>query len=110
MKQDYGEFAKICGPTPRNIILEFFLALRTLDYGIGDIAEECGLNRATTYNTMSELIKEKLIIHSRMVGRTQLYKLNTTDSNVKKLIEMFDLLLAKIAEEYEEGDKILIEQ
>ena len=106
--KEYGEFAKICGPTPRNIILEFFLALRTLDYGIGDVAEDCGLSRATTYNTIAELLKEKLIVPSRIVGRTQLYKLNIDEPNVKKLIEMFNLILDKIVDEHN-SDEIVIE-
>ena len=108
MDDDIGEFARVFGATPRNRILEFFLALRTLDYAIGDVARECSLNRATTYNTMAELAHEGIVVPSRVVGRTQLYKLNMAKDTVKKLLEVFDLLLAKVADEY--SDELVVEE
>ena len=54
-----GAFCILFGATPRNRIIEFFLESRDLDYSIRDIVKETGLNRATTYNTMKSLIKEK---------------------------------------------------
>lgn len=55
MKETYGEFCNVFGINPRNQIIEFLLETRELDYSIGDIARETQLNRATTYNTISEL-------------------------------------------------------
>ncbi len=98
----WGEFATIFGATPRNRILEFFLETRELDFSIGDVAKETGLNRATTYNTMEELLASGLIKATRKVSGGQLYQLHTDKKEVKVLIEMFNLLLDKIAEKHKE--------
>lgn len=99
-KMEYGEFCKIFGKTPRNKILEFLLALRNLDYTIGDIAKETGLNRATTYNTMEELIKQGIIKPTRKVSGGQLYAMNIEKKEVKALIETFNKVLKKILIEH----------
>lgn len=96
----WGEFCKVMGATPRNRILEFFLAMRSLDYSIGDLALETQLPRATAYNTMEELIKEEYLVSSRKVSGSQLYKLNRNKREVKLLIAIFDMILDKIAQEY----------
>lgn len=100
-KKQWGEFCEVFGITPRNRILEFFLEMRELDFSIGDLAKETGLNRATTYNAMEELIKEGYVILSRKVSGGQLYKLNKEKKEVKILIESFNLILGKIVKEYE---------
>ena len=102
---NYGEFSKVFGPTPRNRILEYFLAMRSTDLAIGDIAAEAELNRATTYNTMEKLLEEKLVLPSRKVGKTQLYKLNRDSPVVKILLKIFSKLLDKIMEEYTKPKK-----
>lgn len=99
---EVGEFCKVFGDTPRNRILEFLLAGRELDFGIGDVAKETGLNRATAYNTMEELIHDGFVVPTRKLGNTQLYKLNKNKSEVKALLEAFDMLLDKIAKEYQD--------
>jgi len=107
MTNEYGEFCKILGATPKNIILEELLALRGIDYGIGDVAKNTGLSRATTYIVMKDLLNEHIIKSSRIIGRTQLYKLNENNPNVKKLIEMFNLLLDKIVDEHKDGELVV---
>ena len=96
----WGEFCKVMGATPRNRILEFFLAMRDLDYSIGDLALETQLPRATAYNIMEELIKEEYLVSSRKVSGSQLYKLNRNKREVRMLIAIFDMILDKIAKEY----------
>ena len=105
-KNNYGEFVRIFGVSPRNIILEFLLELRDLDFSIGDIAKETGLNRATTYNVMETLIKEIYVIPTRKVSGSQLYKLNTKKEEVQKLIKIFVLVLDKITNKYENKKQI----
>ena len=107
MTNEYGEFCKILGATPKNIILEELLALRGIDYGIGDVAKNTGLSRATTYIVMKDLLNEHIIKSSRIIGRTQLYKLNENNQNVKKIIEMFNLLLDKIVDEHKDGELVV---
>lgn len=92
-KDECGVFCEIYGTTPRNRILEFFLEGRELDFGIGDVAAEIEMNRATCYNTMKELLEEGLIIPTRKIGKTQLYKINIVKAEVKILVQAFNLAL-----------------
>src|SRR3989338_7622348 len=94
-----GELCKIFGITPRNRILEFFLEMREIDFGRGDVDRETGLNRATTYNTVEELIRQEIIVPTRKLGNTQLYKLNIHKPEVRALIEAFNVLLENIVKE-----------
>ena len=89
----YGEFCEIFGANPRNRIIEFFLEMRGLDFSIGDVARETGLNRATTYNTIEELVKAKYLILTRKVSGAQLYILNVEKEEVKILINTFNTIL-----------------
>ena len=91
--QNIGEFCEIFGLTPRNRIIEFFLEMRGLDFSIGDVARETGLNRATTYNTIEELEKAKYLIPTRKVSGAQLYILNVEKEEVKILINTFNTIL-----------------
>ncbi len=105
-EKPWGDFCEIFGVNPRNRILEFFLTFRSMDFSIGDVAEETELNRATTYNIMEELVKEKFIIPTRKLSGTQLYKLNKEKEEVKILLKAFSMVLKKILDEYEEKEKI----
>ncbi len=93
-KQQGGMFTRVFGDSPRNLILEFFLELRELDFPISTIARETGLKRATAYNTMEELISKKFAVPTRKLSGSQLYKLNMQKPEVKILIEAFNLILA----------------
>ncbi len=104
MEKPWGEFCDVFGITPRNRVIEHFLDMPSLDFSIGDIAIETKLNRATTYNVMSELINGNYIKPSRKVRVSQLFKLNKDKKEDKILIKVMDLLLKNI---FEETEKIL---
>ncbi len=108
VKSEWGEFCNVIGVNPRNRILEFLIETKGVDFTIGDIAREIGLNRATTYNTIEELIKEGYIILTRKVSGAQLYKLNTEKNEVKVLIETFNLVLKRIVEESQIKQRVRI--
>lgn len=95
MEQIEGLFCKVFGNTPRNKILEFFLEIRNVDYGIADIARNLEMNKATAYNISAGLIKQKILIPARTIGKTQTYKLNKEDFKVKMLMKTFDNILKK---------------
>lgn len=96
----WGEFCDAFGATPRNRIIEFFLEGRELDFSTGDVARETRLNRATAYNIMGELVKEKYVAPTRKVSGSQLYRLNAAKEEVKLLIKAFNLVLRITTEKY----------
>ncbi len=104
IEQSGGELCRLFGATPRNRIIEFFLEMPSTDFTIGDVAKDIELNRATTYNIMEGMIKEKFVIQTRKVSGGQLYKLNTEKKEVKMLLKIFDTILNGIVEEYKENE------
>lgn len=94
-----GTYCKIFGINPRNRIIEFFLEGLGLDFSIGDIAKETGLNRATTYNTIKKLLKEKIIMPTRKVSGSQLYGFSPENMDTYIMIQAFDLILLQIVRE-----------
>ena len=96
----WGAFCEIMGVNPRNRVLELFLEGHEIDFATGDVARITGLNRATTYNTIKELLDESFINFSRKVSGSQLYKLNLDKPEVKLLIKAFNLVLENMMSQY----------
>lgn len=87
------KFRKLLGDNPKIRVLEYLLEGRELDHSITDIAEGSGINRVTLFRLWPQLIKEKIIIHTRDIGNAKLFKLNMNNYHVKILAEMFDKII-----------------
>ena len=85
-------FIEFMGNSPMIRVIDYLLTERELDFSITDIAENAGIGRATLYRIWDNLIKNKIIAHTRDIGRAKLYKLNTENTKIKKLIEIDDML------------------
>ena len=83
-------FRKALGDTPKIRVLEFLIEGRELDYSISNIAEGAEIGRTTLFRIFDDLLKNKMIIHTRIIGNAKLYKLNVENNFVKKLVEIFD--------------------
>lgn len=88
-------FIEYMGDSPMTRILDYLLTERTLDFSLSDLARNAKVGRATLYRYLDSLIKNKILIPSRIIGRAKLFKLNMDQPVVKKLIELDDLLLVK---------------
>ncbi|MEK6892515.1 MAG: hypothetical protein AABX25_04980 [Nanoarchaeota archaeon] len=95
-------FIEFMGDSPMIRVLDYLLTERELDFSITDIAENSGIGRATLYRMWDNLIKNNIIIHTRNIGKAKLFKLNTSNTKIKKLIEIYDML---ILEELKTKDK-----
>ena len=85
-------FIEFMGDSPTIRVLDYLLTERQLDFSITDMAENSGIGRATLYRIWDGLIRNKIIIHTREIGKAKLFKLNTDNAKIKKLIEMYDML------------------
>jgi len=85
-------FIEFMGDSPVVRVLDYLLTERELDFSITDIAENAGIGRATLYRIFDKLIKNKMIVFTREVGKAKLYKLNSKDLRIKKLIELDNML------------------
>ncbi len=108
MKEE-GFFCQTFGSSPRNRILEFFLEMRDTDYGIADIARNLDMNKATAYAAAEDLIEKKILIPTRIIGRTQLYTLNKKDMRAKIVLYAFDQLLKNKGRKQEDEELATVE-
>lgn len=85
-------FVKTFGRTPKIILLDFLLDNDIFDYSKSEIAQHTGISRVTLDRYWDPLIKDKILIKSREIGRATLFKLNKQNIIVKKLIELDNFL------------------
>ena len=93
MSKEGSLFTDFMGDSPLMKVIDYLLTERELDFSISDLARNAGISRATMYRILSSLIKNKIIVPTRAIGRAKLYKLNKENITVKKLIELDDVLI-----------------
>ncbi len=86
-------FIELLGDYPTIRILDFLLTERELDFSMSDMARNSGIGRATLYRIWEQLTKNQIIIPTRAIGKSKLYKLNIKNPKIKKLIEIDDMLI-----------------
>jgi len=83
-------FKRALGDTPKIRVLEFLIEGREFDYSISEIAEGAEIGRTTFFRIFGDLVKAEIIVPTREIGNAKLFKLNTKNAFVKKLVEIFD--------------------
>ena len=83
----------LLGDSPTVRVLDYLLTERELDFSITDMAKNAGIGRATLYRIWGALIKNRLILPTRVIGKAKLFKLNKENPKVRKLIEIDDMLI-----------------
>lgn len=85
-------FIEFMGESPTIKVLDYLLTERDLDFSITDMAKNAGVGRTTLYRIWENLIKNEIIVPTRVIGRSRLYKLNKSNIKIKKLMEIDDAL------------------
>lgn len=88
-------FIEFMGDAPTVRVLDYLLTERELDFSITDMAENAGIGRATLYRMWDSLIQHDVIVPTREIGQAKLFKLNIQDPKIKKLIEIYDMLIVE---------------
>jgi len=86
-------FIEFMGNSPTIRVMDYLLTERDLDFSITDIAKNSGIGRTTLYRIWDGLVKNKIIIPTRTIGKAKLYKLNVGNDKIKNLIEIDDKLM-----------------
>ncbi len=79
---------ELFGKTPELRMLDFLIENNIFDFTKTEIAEGSGISRPTLYKVWEKLVKTGLVVKTRKINRTQLYKINLESPIVKKLMEM----------------------
>lgn len=100
-------FLDFIGDSPTTRLLQFLIEGRAFDYTLTDMTN-AGVSWTTLHRILPKFVKNKIVVKTKTIGRIKLYKLNTENLFVKKLVDLFDTLimqeLEKVAEE--EGIKL----
>jgi Fe2+ or Zn2+ uptake regulation protein len=86
---------EIFGSCPKVKVIDLLISNPWSEYTKTDIANYSGIARSTLYNFLGQLEEYGIIKPTKMVGRSQLYKVNM-DSEITQLISAFQLSLADI--------------
>ena len=86
-------FIEFMGDSPTMRVMDYLLGVRGLDFSITDIADDSRIGRATLYRIWNNLIKNEILVPTRRIGKAKLFKLNTSNPKIKKLAEIFDMIM-----------------
>ncbi len=101
-------FIEFMGDSPTIKVLDYLLTERDLDFSITDMAKNSAIGRSTLYRIWDDLIKNKIILPTRVIGKAKLYKLNKDNVIIKKLIEIDDTLISNELKKRAEEQKIKV--
>ncbi|MEK6973770.1 MAG: helix-turn-helix domain-containing protein [Nanoarchaeota archaeon] len=91
-------FLEVFGENPMMKVLDFLITYQLFDYPLTEIAKNSRVSYSTLQTFWDKLERNNLVIQTRRVGKSNLYKINVNNPAVKQLIKL-DWNLIKGAEE-----------
>src|SRR3989344_7356914 len=85
---DDSVFIEVFGNSPVMKVLDFLITFADFDYPLTEIARNSGVGYSSLQIIWGNLVKNNIVIKTRRVGKSDLYKLNTANQAVKQLIEL----------------------
>ncbi len=93
-------FVEIFGSSPIIKILDFLITFADFDYPMTEIARNSEVSYSTLQTIWSNLVRNNIVIKTRRVGKSDLFKLNTKNPAVQQLIKLdWNLVKGSQAEE-----------
>jgi DNA-binding transcriptional ArsR family regulator len=81
-------FTAIFEGSPHARVLDFLVEHEGFDYNISELAKHSAVARPTVYKVVRDFLRKGLIVETRRVGNSQLYKLNLDNEVVRSLVEV----------------------
>jgi len=91
-------FLEVFGNNPVIKVLDFMITYQLFDYSLTEIAKNSEVSYSTLQTFWDKLERNNIVIKTRRVGKSDLYKLNTNNPAIKQLIKL-DWNLVKGSEE-----------
>jgi|SRR3989339_912393 len=91
-------FIEVFGNNPVVKVLDFLINFQLFDYPLTEIARNSGVSYSTLQAFWDKLERNNIVLKTRRIGKSDLYKLNTKNPAVKQLIKL-DWNLIKGAEQ-----------
>ena len=91
-------FVEVFGNNPIIKVIDFLITFQLFDYPLTEIAKNSGVSYSTLQTFWDKLESNNVVVKTRRVGKSDLYKLNTENPAIKQLIKL-DWNLIKGSEE-----------
>lgn len=101
--EEQSMFIKTFGDYPLIRVLDFLIYSRDFDYPVTEIAKNADVNFQTLKKIWPQLEENKIVVETRTLAGATLYKINTANPVVKKIIELNNFLCWKQADEQKEN-------
>ncbi|ATZ61193.2 MAG: hypothetical protein BME93_03570 [Methanosarcinales archaeon Met12] len=85
--------------TPILKVIDFLMDNEAFDHSKTDITKGAGISRATLFNIWGILKGNHIVTKTREIGRAEMYKLNTSNPIIKKLMDLDDAISNYYAEQ-----------
>ncbi|MFH0970277.1 MAG: hypothetical protein V1776_02335 [Candidatus Diapherotrites archaeon] len=92
-------FIEFFGNYPYIRVLDFLIENDIFDYSKKDICRNADVSWNTLETFWEQLQQTQLVIHTRKVGKAEMYKLNTQNAIVKHMMELNKQLMKKSMEQ-----------
>ncbi|OYT40676.1 hypothetical protein B6U80_02505 [Candidatus Pacearchaeota archaeon ex4484_26] len=81
-------FVEVFGRNPITKVLDFLITFQLFDYPLTEIAKNSGVSYSTLQTFWDRLERNHIVIKTRRVGKSDLYKLNTKNPAVRQLLKL----------------------
>lgn len=88
MNQNNSVLVEIFGSNPVMKVLDFLITFQLFDYSLTEIAKNSGVGYSTLQTFWNNLERNNIVIKTRRIGKSDLYKLNTDNPAVKQLLKL----------------------
>ncbi len=87
MKEGQSIFLQVFGGSPKMKILDFLLTHSSFDYSLTEIAQKTSVSYPIVVNVINDFLGNGIIIETRKIGKSMLFKLNTNSEFVMQLLK-----------------------
>jgi len=92
-------FIEVFGNNSIMKVLDFLITFQLFDYPLTEIAKNSGVSYSTPQTFWDRLVRNNIVIKTRRVGKSDLFKLNTNNPAVKQLIKLDWNLVTGVGQE-----------
>lgn len=89
-------FLQYLGDNPRIRVLDFLMDNFALDFSLPQIAQGSEVAYTTLIEILPKLLKQEIVVETRKIGKSKLYKINLENPVVKALFAI-DMKLSEAA-------------
>ncbi len=87
IQKNKSAFLEYFGDTPKLRFLDFLIGSHFFDFNMTDMAKEAGISYNSLKSFFDEFLKKGIIVKTRRVGKSEMYKLNMENETAKNFLK-----------------------